>query len=389
MTCAVQRIAALSVSLITSVHPVFAEAGSAGSAVRQVLAEFHETYRFPGATVAYATEDGTVEAFAIGYADVEAGIPMTPESRMLAASIGKTVWGALVLSLEADGVLARSDFVSDYLGDRPWYARVPNAAEITIGQLVNHTSGLPDHVHMDGVADELIELGDAEVFDSVDLISFILDQPPLFEAGSGWEYSDSGYVLLGLAIEAATGEDVFDLAQERFLVPLGLSATSPSVTPRIDGLAVGYTVEANPFGLQPRTMARNGELSWNPVVEWTGGGFASTSSDLAAWGRDLYSGRAMDRPYIDDLIAGVSVHPEMPDVLYGSGVAVYRTGPFAPVYGHGGWIPGYVSSLRHYAEHGLTIAFQINTDVGVVDGSIDLVPALEAALAEAVLGAQD
>jgi hypothetical protein len=75
MTCVAQRIAALSVSLITSVHPVIADVGSAGSAVRQVLAEFHETYRFPGATVAYATEDGTVEAFAIGYADVEAGIP--------------------------------------------------------------------------------------------------------------------------------------------------------------------------------------------------------------------------------------------------------------------------------------------------------------------------
>jgi D-alanyl-D-alanine carboxypeptidase len=163
MTCVAQRIAALSVSLITSVHPVFADVGSAGSAVRQVLAEFHETYRFPGATVAYATEDGTVEAFAIGYADVEAGIPMTPESRMLAASIGKTVWGALVLSLEADGTLARSDLVSDYLGDRPWFARMPNAAEITIGQLANHTSGLPDHVHMDGVAGDLIELGDGEV----------------------------------------------------------------------------------------------------------------------------------------------------------------------------------------------------------------------------------
>ncbi|WP_300533520.1 serine hydrolase [uncultured Mameliella sp.] len=388
MTCVAQRIAALSVSLITSVHPVLAEAGSAGSAVRQVLAEFHETYRFPGATVAYATEDGTVEAFAIGYADVEAGTPMTPESRMLAASIGKTVWGALVLSLEADGILARSDLVSDYLGDRPWYARVPNAAEITIEQLVNHTSGLPDHVHMEGVADELIELGEGE-FDPVDLITFILDEPPLFQAGSGWDYSDTGYVLLGLAIEAATGEDVFDLARDRFLTPLRLRSTDPSLEPRIDGLAVGYTDEGNLFGLRPRTMDRNGHLAWNPVVEWTGGGFVSTSSDLAVWGRDLFSGRAMDRPYIDDLLDGVPVHPDMPDVLYGSGVAVYQTGPFGPVYGHGGWIPGYVSSLRHYADHGLTIAFQINTDLGVVDDSTDLVPALEAALAEAILGAPD
>ena len=125
------------------------------------------------------------------------------------------------------------------------------------------------------------------------------------------------------------------------------------------------------------------------MMMFAGGGFASTSSDLAVWGRALFSGNAMDVPYVERLLDGVSVHPDLPDVLYGSGVAIYRAGPFGPVYGHGGWIPGYVSSLRHYADHGLTIAFQINTDVGVVDESTDLVPALEAALAEAILGASD
>lgn len=294
MNPVLQRVITLSVSLVFSIHPAIAEENDPSRAVRQVLTEFHQTYGFPGATVAYATEDGTVASFAVGFADVEAGTPMTPESRMLAASIGKTVWGALVLSLETDGVLSRSDLVSTYLGDRPWFARVPNAAKITIGQLGNHTSGLPDHVHMDGVAKELIDLGEEE-FDPVDLISFIFDEPPLFEAGSNWAYSDTGYVLLGLAIEAATGRDVFDLAQERFLTPLGLSATSPSLKRRIDGLAVGYTNDANPFGLAPRTMDEAGRLTWNPVVEWTGGGFASTSSDLAVWAR-AFCGKRHGRP---------------------------------------------------------------------------------------------
>ena len=184
MRRAVQTIIALSLSLVAWAPPTFAEAERSGRAVEHVLAEFHETYRFPGATVAYATEGGTVETFAVGYADIEAGIPMTPESRMLAASIGKTVWGALVLALEADGAFSRSDPVSDYLGDRPWFARVPNAAEMTIGQLLTHTSGVPDHVHMDGVAAELLDLGGGYGFDPIDLISFILDEPPLFPAGA-------------------------------------------------------------------------------------------------------------------------------------------------------------------------------------------------------------
>lgn len=54
------------------------------------------------------------------------------------------------------------------------------------------------------------------------------------------------------------------------------------------------------------------------------------------------------------------------------------------LYGHGGWIPGYVSSLRHYADYNVTIAFQINSDIGVVDDSTDLIPSLEAVLVKAL-----
>ena len=62
-------------------------------------------------------------------------------------------------------------------------------------------------------------------------------------------------------------------------------------------------------------------------------------------------------------------------------MAICTDTPNGPVLGHGGWIPGYVSSLRHYAEHGVTVDFQNNTDVGLMDDSSDLVPTLEAALA--------
>ena len=350
-----------------------------------LLETFHETYGFPGATVAYVASDGVVEPLAVGLADVESGITMIPDHRMLSASIGKSIWGALVLKLEADGTLNRSDRVSSYLGHLAWFSRVPNADQITIGQLLTHTSGLPDHVHMDGVGTNLIELGGQAEFDPVDLVSFILDEPALFEAGSAWAYSDTGYVLLGLVLQKVTQTDVFELARESLLHPLGLTATDPSNTPTLEGLAVGYTVDGNPFGLPPRTMDESGRLNWNPVVEWTGGGFAATSDDLARWGHALFRGRALEADYLESLLSGVLVHPDAPGVLYGAGVAIYQETPHGPVYGHGGWIPGYVSSLRHYADHDPTIAFQINSDVGVVDDSTDLVSALEAALAETAI----
>jgi len=79
---------------------------------------------------------------------------------------------------------------------------------------------------------------------------------------------------------------------------------------------------------------------------------------------------------------GMSVDLDAPGVLYGAGVAIHAETPRGPVYGQGGWIPAYVSSLRQYADHGVTVAFQINTDAGFLNGSSDLVPTLEAALAD-------
>src|SRR6056297_1559474 len=118
-----------------------------------------------------------------------------------------------------------------------------------------------------------------------------------------------------------------------------------------------------------------------------GGGFASTSADLARWGHLLFGGEAMDAPYLDRLLDGVPVDPDAPGILYGAGVAIYADTPRGPVWGHGGWIPAYVSSLRHYPDHGVTVAFQINTDIGIVDDTSDLVPALETALADLAMEA--
>ena len=377
------------VVLILLVQAASADSSDRSPDVQALLESFRGTYGFPGATVAYVGADGEVQGFAVGLADIEAGTPMTPETRMLAASIGKTIWGALTLSLEGDGVISRSDLVSEYLGDELWFARLPNADDITIGHLLTHTSGLPDHVHMESFASELIALGQQAAFDPADLVSFVLDEPALFEAGTEWHYTDTGYILLGLVLEAATGRDLFALTAERLLDPLGLATTIPSRLPALEGLAVGYSTEDNPFGLAPRTMDSDGRLTWNPAIEWTGGGFASTSADLVLWGQALFSGTAMDADYLVALLDGFAIHPDARGVFYGAGVAIYQETPHGAVYGHGGWIPGYVSSLRHYADHNLTIAFQINSDAGVVDDSTDLVPALERELARLLIRAVD
>ncbi len=382
-------IAAGLLASTSAATPLMAQdAPTLSTQLQAMLEGFNDRYAFPGATAAIALPDGTVVTAATGLADVENARAMMPETPMLAASIGKTFVAATVLALESEGSLTRADLLSAHLGDRPWFGSLPNADTITINHLLHHTSGLPDHVHLPAFQQAWAGLatGDGDI-DPEHLVGFVAGKVPLFEAGAGWAYSDTGYVLLGLAIEEVTGRPWQEAVATRFLEPLNLTCTIPSDRPDLPGLAIGYLAPDNPFGMPERTFDDEGRLLWNPAVESAGGGFASTSADLARWGHLLFGGEAMDVPYLDRLLDGVPVGPDAPGILYGAGVAIYTDTENGPVHGHGGWIPGYVSSLRHYADHGVTVSFQINTDIGVMDDSRDLVPALEAALAELAIEA--
>jgi len=354
-----------------------------------MLEDFHVRYAFPGATAAIALPDGTVVSVAVGLADVENVRAMTPETPMLAASIGKTFVAATVLALESEGSLSRADLLSAHLGDRPWFDALPNADAITIDHLLHHTSGLPDHVHLPAFQQDWAQLTtDEGDFDPDHLMAFVTGEEPLFEADAAWAYSDTGYILLGLVIEEVTRRPWQDAVVTRFLGPLGLTGTMPSSLRDLPGLAVGYVASENPFGMPERTADAAGVLLWNPIVEAAGGGFASTSADLVRWGHLLFGGVAMTQPYLDRLLDSVPVDPDTPGILYGAGVAIHESTSHGSVWGHGGWIPGYVSSLRHYPDHGVTVAFQINSDVGIVDDITGLVPELEAALADLVIGSE-
>ncbi|SHF22627.1 D-alanyl-D-alanine carboxypeptidase [Fodinibius roseus] len=356
---------------------------------QETLDSMRVSYDLPGATAAYVLKDGTAGVAASGFADVEVGTPMTPKSRMLAASIGKTFVGATAVSLADEGVLDLDVPIVRWLGDRSWFTRLPNHDSITLRHLLTHRSGLPNHVYMDEFAAEASRRWRAQnlPFPPDSLVQFILDKPPLFEVSEGWAYTDTGFILVGMIIEQATGRGYYALIEERFLIPLNLKFTSPSNTRVLSGLASGYAAE-NAFGFPEKTTTSEGEMVWHPGIEWTGGGLVSTSSDLARWGAYLFGGKALSGEALNLLLDSKPIDSSNPKVQYGMGVAIYQDGPYGRVYGHGGWIPGYSSSLRFYEDYGVTIAFQINTDIGIVEDTSSVVQTMESRLAEIVLSSK-
>lgn len=334
------------------------------------LDALHDQYGFPGATAAYILPDGTTGVAATGLADVELNIPMTPQSRMLAASIGKTFVGATVLALAQEGRLRLDDPISTWLGDRPWFSRLPNHDKITLRHLLTHSAGLPDHIYLKSYQETFArrwrEPGNP--FPPEALVEFILDQPPLFEPGQSFAYTDTGYLLIGLIIEEVADYSFYEEVTQRFLVPLRMGLTTPSNSRILPGLAAGYLPAQNKFGLEPKTTVAPGIMVWNPAREWTGGGFVSNPRDLVIWAKALYEGRAMKADYLKELMQSVSAG-EGSHARYGAGVGIHERGPLGATYGHGGGIPGYTSSMRYYPEYGVAIAFQINTDGGIATGT--------------------
>lgn len=338
---------------------------------------------FPGVTVAYVLSDGTVGEVASGLADIETRELMTTKSRMLSASIGKTFVAATLIALAKEGRLNLDDRLSYWLSGYSWYSRLPNRETITLRHLLTHGSGIPNHVY----TKRFLQLASHSMlhtnslFSPESLIECILDQAPLFEAGKGWAYTDTGYILLGLVIEAVTKNSYYEILKQWFLKPLKLDMTSPSDRPALPGLVAGYTAQDNVFGLPRKTVDEWGIMIWNPVLEWTGGGLISTSRDLAVWAKLLYEGHIMQADYLTDLFQSVPTDEEESGVRYGMGVLIKQKSPLGQIWGHEGVIPGYSSSMRYYPKYGVAVAFQINTD----SSASGLISDMEHCLAEIVI----
>jgi CubicO group peptidase (beta-lactamase class C family) len=298
----------------------------------------------PGAALLIARGNEVVIRSARGRAEIELNVPLSPDHAFRIASVTKIFTAASILKLAEAGKLSLDDALAKYLPD------IPDAASPTIRQVLNHTAGISDVGK-----DPQPSPGRRDV-DSATRLTAICKRALVFPPGTGWSYSNSGYILLGGVIESITGERWHAVLQKQFLDPLGMTHTrygDNSVL--IPGRAAGYTTES-------RTQAvRNADLI-SPAIPDSAGALVSTVDDLRLWMRALGHGRAISRESFQQMItpapAGASA---LARDRYGLGVYIWQL-QGETMIGHTGQIPGFAAVVNYLPRSDITVVALGNDD---------------------------
>jgi D-alanyl-D-alanine carboxypeptidase len=307
----------------------------------------------PGIVVAiYGPERGLpAMAAAQGWADPAAKLPMKPDQRFLAGSVGKTFFGGLAVQLWAERRLDLDRPIAELLGD----LHLPRADLITTRNLLTHTSGYGEYDgdFMGALVEDPLRMRERE-----DWLGVLRRQGADKIAIGTFRYSDLNYVVLAMVLERVLGESAYGAISTRFLAPLGLADTGPADQPTLAGLAVGF--EGRSGFLGQRRVLEQGRLVYNPQFEWGGGGFYSTPIDLVRWFHALRAGSAYPAALWPAVIARPAGLPESATAWIGLGLHVDPT-PLGTAFGHSGYIPGYVTWVRWYEDLELGVAVMVNS----------------------------
>jgi len=322
----------------------------------------------PGISFSIIDRRGKIKNYSAGYADVENKTELTTNNTFMSGSIGKTYAATIVFQLVESGKIDLSKNYIDYFPNLKWLTNVPNIYDITVEMLLQHTSGLPRYVLKPEIWN-IIHENPNKIWSYQERLKVIFDDDPVHEAGKGWAYSDTNYILLGMLIEKVTGEAYYDLVRRIILKPLKLTNTYPSNTRVIENLAVGYSKLPEDFHVPPKTLDQK-MYFMNPQIEWTGGGMASTTEDLAKWAKLYYSGALVSK---NSIYAITTANPNGKNVegtsSYGMGSFIYET-KHGKAYGHTGFMPGFNAIFIYYPELGIAAAIQINCDYS--EGALSL-----------------
>ncbi len=310
-----------------------AQAHGSGDAVRQGLHRLVREDRYPAALAAVAGRDGYHRNYTAGVADVRTGARVPVDGQVRAASNTKAFTATVVLQLVGEGRVALDAPVERYL---PGLVRGEgiDGRRITVRQLLQHTSGLPNYTEF---------LGDFATYRHAHLrpralLDLALAHRAVFAPGTGWSYSNTNYLLAGLLVEKVTGRPLAEQITRRVIDRIGLRHTY------LPGVGDERLRAAHPEGYVP---AKGG----GPLVDvtemdtswaWAVGQLVSTPGDLNRFFTALFGGELLRPAQLAQMRTTVPVGTGLwPGARYGLGVISTPLRCGGLMWGHGGDIPGY------------------------------------------------
>lgn len=317
----------------------------------------------PGAVVVLRTPNGDfTTTYGTTTLDGPAAVALTDHLRI--GSITKTWTATVILQEVQEGKLALEDPVSKYRPD------VPNGDKITITQLLSMRSGLYNYSESLEF-NQTLDDESQKVWTTQELLDIAYKNPPYFPPGTGFHYSNTNTILLGLIAEQLGGQSLARLFQDRLLTPLAMKDTvyPDSISNTIpDPYSHGYMYGSNVLTLNPlppemQAAARAGTLKPNDFTNdnpsWTGaaGQGISTANDLVKWAQALVGGTLLDPDLQAKRLASVQLpDPAKPGPIeYGLGIA-----KFGNLYGHTGELPGFSSFMGYDPDNRVTLVVWAN-----------------------------
>ena len=338
--------------LVCTASPAFGQLSDATRAsideiVRKVLADTN----VPAASVAVVQDGKLALAQAYGAANIEKKTPATPAMRFKIASNSKQFAAAAVLLLAEEHKLSLDDTVSRYL---PGLTR---AKEVTLRELLSHTSGYQDYFPLDYVAPFMVRsITPAGILDTW------AKKPLDFDPGARWQYSNTNYVIIGQIIEKVTGKPFIDFLRGRIFDKLGMrSAFDSSLDPWNDNDPVGYQT----FALGPPRPATPEGNGWM----YAAGELAMTAGDLALWDISLMNGAILKPDSVKALTTEVQLNTGT-GTRYALGLDVSANGSGHRRWSHGGEASGFISSNVTLPDDRISVTVLTNGQ-GRAAGSIE------------------
>jgi D-alanyl-D-alanine carboxypeptidase len=287
----------------------------------------------PGAVVLTSGPRGAT-GVAVGVDLAASRRPMLASDRFRVGSITKTFVAALVLGLAEDHRLSLDDTVERWLP-----GLVPNGSAITVRQLLQHTSGLFDYA-ADPATFLPFAADPGHAWQPRDLVAIATGHPPNFAPGRGWGYSNTNYVVLGLIVEAATGNHVGTELERRIFRPLHLWATSFDTDGRFSDRSSGRLTARFAHGYSTIAGQSLDASDLNPSWGYAAGAITSSAADLATFYGALLRGKLIGERSLKTMTIAVPIGAS---AGYGLGLLHAKT-PCGWFWGHDGGTFGYTSN---------------------------------------------